>query len=105
MSLSLSLASVWKDNRLTRISTIDSGFEFPFTEDGQLMEGSSELLQSSEWDVVESPEMVEEIRREEEGREGGEGERGFRDRRGAVANDRSSGPRRWVESVCVYYAY
>ena len=76
-----------------KISTIDSGFEFPFTEDGQQLESTEILLHSSEWDVVESPEMVEEARREEEGR-GAAGEKGFRDRKGAVVNERTSGPQR-----------
>ena len=80
---------------MTKISTIDSGFEFPFTEDGQQLDGPDILLHSSEWDVVESPEMVEEARREEEGREAAGGEKAFRGRKGAVANERSSGPRRW----------
>ena len=80
---------------MTKISTIEPGFEFPFTEDGQQLDSSDILLHSSEWDVVESPEMVEEARREEEGRGAAVGDKAFRDRKGAVANERTSGPRRW----------
>ena len=80
---------------MTKISTIDSGFEFPFTEDS-----SEILLHSSEWDVVEPTEMVEEAR-SEKGRGGpvaaliAKGEKAFRARKGAVAKERTSGPRRW----------
>ena len=86
---------MWRDKRLTKTSTIDSGFEFPFTEDYRQLECSGILLHSSEWDVVDVSEVTEEFRREEEGREGGgTGGKGFRDRKGAVANDRTSAPRR-----------
>ena len=63
----LGTAAVWRDSTMTRAPTIDSGYEFPITDDFQVHgvlgvekeneeEESKGILMSEGWDVVEPEE-------------------------------------------------
>ena len=95
--------SVWKDNRLTRISTIDSGFEFPFTDELSMHEPAQQYDEfgnenRTTWEILE-PEEVK--GQESNGERGGEGEvqccgemRGRCNGRGLDRGYSGPGPRR-----------
>ena len=69
-SMPLGTAAVWRDSTMTRAPTIDSGYEFPITDDFQVHgvlgvekeneeEESKGILMSEGWDLVEPDEREE----------------------------------------------
>ena len=78
---------VWKDNnRLTRISTIDSGFEFPFDQGYSYEDENMRILDSEKWDVVDPVEA--DLGMEERG---GGGEGGIDEEEGGRGREGSGG--------------
>ena len=91
-------AAIWKQNRITRISTIESGFEFPFMDDSLVLQedisgDEKKVLLSGDWNQPEWKENDGDGVGEGGGEgveEEGEGQRkAFRPRRPGF-----SGPRR-----------
>ena len=89
---------MWKDKRLTRISTIDSGFEFPFNDQEDYHDVNVGILESEDWEVVgrDSVNGMEEIPGDGDAEGDGKGEEKVPLRRRVRAvRSNSGGPRRY----------